>query len=221
MSTPMSPELVHGLEILASGQWVSGQRLINEMGTKILPGPAERWMRAHLADPDARSRDDLVSNGRRRMCQVRISTMLASGRWETDPPELLKAHWQGELPFKVRDLFPGAITIKEAAEACDIPRSLLNQWITTGLAPQPTRVKQKGTAVRMVLPATLAIYKQIAAIYPGPSRTRWDPDPRSLWKWNTKRYACPHCGGEFTITNTVAPVQPEEPEPLQPQPEET
>jgi hypothetical protein len=209
MSSTMSPELQRGFEVLASGEWVSGLRLLNEMGTRVQPGPAERWMRARLTDPDAWSRDDLVSNGRRRLCQIRVSTMLERRRWETDPAELTKAHWQGEQPFKVRDRYPGAMTIKEAAQACGISRSLLDHWIAAGMVPPPTHLGGDGS-VRSVLPATLAIYKQVAAIRPQPGKIRWDPDPRSLWKWNTRQYACPHCGGGFTITNSIAPVQPEQ-----------
>lgn len=203
MARESSPELLEGFEILKDGKWLLARKLLTGMGVRIAPGPAERWIRQHLTDPDGFSRNELVEMGRRRMCQERAAGMLRRGRWEADCSDLTRERWTAG-DFHIRDRFPGHILMVEALAQLDAPRHVVMNWIESGVAPPPTSVTGQPRAEKLVSPATLQVWKVMVANRPGPYRRDWDPHPHVYWKAPKDTLACPHCGARLVVTTQVS-----------------
>jgi hypothetical protein len=215
-----APELVAARRYLAQGNWVTGAALVQEMGKAIPDGVALRFAQDNLKNAPGYTRAELIDRGKRRLAAVAIRGQLVRGSLVTDPSVLRKAHYALREPWKIRDLYPGAMSIRAAALIIGTTEYNLVTWIRRGDVPMPPR--HDGRGPYLITPPVLAVLKRVAPYWSG---TRWKVDPRSLWSDEPDGPACPHCGGRLIIETSVgkpyvAPAPPEETPPVPSQPDD-
>ncbi len=203
------PEVAAGDELLSTGEWIPGPSLQRAMGEKIVPGRAERYARDNLQRPEDYSRDKLIEMGRRNLTRERISYRLSVGVWESDPPEMTRAHWMGFQAWKVRAKYPGALNIHEMSERMNevrpdlkMNRNKLAKWIADGWVPRPLK---PNNGLWLVPKELVPVFMRVAEAAPTKSG-RWSVEPSSLWRNPAAERKCPHCGGGIEIVTEVRAV---------------
>jgi hypothetical protein len=188
---------------------MSGPELIYEMSAAIPPGEAQRFAMSRSRGSESRPVQELIASGRRSRVVKKINHYVERGVWVTDPPELTRDHWAGRQRWRIKALFPGAVLMPEAAEKIGVTLSVLDDWISKGLAPDGARPPGASPkAVRLATPELVEIYRQIAALRI-PGSANWKADPRGVWVPTQKdTIECPSCACRFTVELTVRPVEP-------------
>ncbi len=212
-----SPELAAGRALLADGKWHHGAALLRAMGKVVPPGEAGRFAVQRLKTNNGGkgvkgrlpSQDELIRIGRNRKAQIRIANMIKEGLWESNPPTLTRPHWVGDLTWQVRDRYPGAIGVPEAADQLGIADHVLGSWIRLGYVPPPERPRPNGE--RFVTRAQLDAYRKVAAARL--PNGRFSVVPTTLWKADLEaaeaaEHICPTCGTALRITVSVAAANP-------------
>lgn len=186
-------------ELLADGQWHDGPKALRETARKVPPGPAGRDGKKRVRDPGRYTDEELMAFGRRGIARELLSQQLSTGRLLTDVGKLAKRHWAGNEPWQVRDTQAGYRTIPEAADELDVTESVLRTWIKNGFIPHST----SNLGLRLS-PKDFEIAQRVRAVWPGPRKTHWPVDPRTLWSDGTPTgqptLVCPHCSGKLTVT---------------------
>lgn len=200
MSESRSQVMTAVLEVLAGGAWMDGLRVLRQAMRRIPPPVASRHaLRLREiggATGEAPPLDELIESGRRAMTSRAIAAAIKRGRLVTDVGELTRAHWQGEVPFKLRDAEAGWLSVIEVAEEVGITKNVAATWIRNGYVPEPV---QNAAGATRITSDQVPAWRAVAEAWPGLGK-RWTIDPRSLW--SSPAQACPHCGGSIVVSVT-------------------
>lgn len=196
-----SPQLEALWVELADGEWHNGLTILREIQKAITPGVAEREGRLQFRKPDEYTLEEIKASGKRALAHSTMSAQFEIGRLERDVEKLTRAHWAGELPWRVRDSQAGWRTIVEAADELGITESVIRSWIRNGFVPH-----SKNPAGKLRLSKKdFEICLRVRKVWPGHGKTHWPVDPRTLWtEGGTPALVCPHCNGKLAVTITEA-----------------
>jgi hypothetical protein len=190
-----SPSLDAIYALLADGHWVDGQVALREGMRAIPPGLASRHHRLDSTRP----LNERVESGKREIARESMASAIRRGRLAVDVPEVTRAHWRGDLPWRVRDAEAGMLSVADVAEMLGIPSTTARVWIKHGYVPQPAT---NAAGILRVTPDQLRAWKLVREAWPGPS-AQWTVSPRSLWA-TAPSLRCPHCHEPIEVTVTKA-----------------
>jgi MerR HTH family regulatory protein len=178
---------------LDDGKWHDGPAVMREVQRAIPPGLASR---ARLSELRGAGAEEMVTQGRRKIARTTINAEIARRKIEVDPVGLTRAHWSGELPWRLRDPLAGALSVTAVAEMFELNPSTLRVWIAKGYVP----VSANAGGVMRLTPDQVEITRRVHEVWPGPNARHWPVDPRSVWEPATPEGAtCPHCGETITV----------------------
>ena len=199
MTEGRSPALDAIFALLADGHWMDGQAALRAGMDAIPPGVASRHPRAGGYGKDVRPLSERVATGKREIAREAMAAAIRRGRLAVDVPELERAHWRGEKPWRVRDAEAGLLPVAEVAEMLGIPSTTARVWIKRGYVPEPTT---NAAGILRVTPDQLRAWKLVREVWPGPA-AQWTVNPRSLWA-AAPTLRCPHCNEAIDVTITKA-----------------